>query len=91
MITEKDIEKIAILAKLEIATEDIPVYKEEMEKMLCFAENIECCEDIPEQNAQPADYNELRDDVTFASFDCDEIISNAADSLDGFIRLGKKA
>lgn len=91
MITEQEIEKIATLAKIEIDPGDMPMYMEEMEKMLCFAENMESDEDYMKQYTQTVEYSVLREDAIRPSFDHGEILSCADDSIDGFIRLRKKA
>ena len=58
---------------------------------VCIAENMESDEDYTKQYTQPMEYSVLREDTIRPSFDHGEILSCADDSIDGFIRLRKKA
>lgn len=92
MIQKKDIERMAILAKLEIKEDEIPFYINEIENMLGFAEKIvfEETEEEYEKN-EPLDFNDMREDVTSESFEVSEIISNTSEKESNFFKLRKRA
>ena len=92
VITDKDIMKIANLAKLEIKSSEMPFYITEMEKMLCFAETISVDEN--EENIsriEALDFNDMREDSATESFSNSEILSNASHREDSFFKLRKRA
>lgn len=92
VITENDILRMATLSKLEIKEEEMALYKKEMEAMLQFAEKIEA--DISGEEDYVSvyeDFKDLRADKVKPSFERDDIIRNAPEKCDGFIKLRKRA
>lgn len=92
VITENDILRMATLSKLEIKEEEMALYKKEMEAMLQFAEKIEA--DISGEEdyvSEYEDFKDLRADKVKPSFEREDIIRNAPENCDGFIKLRKRA
>lgn len=91
MITEKDILRMATLSKLEIAEKDVPFYIKEIEYILGFAEAVDGASgESGFSEPQPVDYNTLRADEVLPSTESREILLNAKDTEDGFIKLRKR-
>ena len=92
MITEKDIKRISTLAKLEIGDEEIPLYIKEMETVLSAVDSIESAlESEKGRENEPVDYNNLRNDEAKPSLKTEEIIANAKETEESFIKLRKRA
>lgn len=92
MITQNDIERMATLCKLEIKAEEMPLYINEMQELLAFAESINnTVGDTDSFNAKPLDFNLLREDRAQPSYSSDEILSNAKETKNGFFELRKRA
>lgn len=82
---------MATLCNLEIAEKDVPFYIKEIEYILGLAEEIDGASGESGLNeAQPVDYNMLRADEVLPSTDSSEILLNAKDTEDGFIKLRKR-
>lgn len=92
VITEKDIMRMATLAKLELKTQEVPFYISEVQRMLDYAEAVNI-EDSAEKvsEAEFLDFNSMREDVVSESFTVSEILSNAEKTEGGFIKLRKRA
>ncbi len=92
VITEKDIMRMATLAKLEVKSEEVPFYISEVQRLLDYAEAINTEEPSGEvSEAEPLDFNSMREDEALDSFTASEILSNAKESEEGFFKLRKRA
>lgn len=92
VILEKDIYKLANLAKLEVNESELPFYIKEMQAMIDFAQGVDAAlsEDIAE-NTKALDFNNMREDEVSDSLENAQILLNAKDSEDGFFKLRKRA
>ena len=92
MITEKDIMRIANLAKLQINEIEMPFYIKEMAKVLSFAESVDAAlENIEAEENLPVDFSMLRADEISSSFNSEEVLSNTADREENYFKLRKRA
>lgn len=93
MINENDIRRVADLAMLEIESEKMPEYISEMEKLLSFARKIDtvALDGDDESFFTVCGKTPLREDKCEKSAQRSDILSNAAETEDGFIKLRKKA
>lgn len=92
VITEKDIFKLASLAKLEVKESELPFYIEEMQAMIEFAQGVDAA--LPEniaENTKALDFNNMREDEVSDSLESAQILLNAKDTEDGFFKLRKRA
>lgn len=90
MITENEIKKLAILAKLEVKEDEIPDLLDKIELILKYAKSLEGVEAEEKNTENYRDFSQLRADEVTQSFDREEIISNAFEKEDGFFKLRKR-
>ena len=90
MITENEIKKLAILAKLEVKEDEIPDLLDKIELILKYAKSLEGIESEEKNTENYRDFSQLRADEVTQSFDREEIISNAFEKEDGFFKLRKR-
>lgn len=89
MITEKDIERMATLAKLEIPGDDVPFYINEIQALFSFARSLDDVPDTAEYTAASDAHKAMRDDMVTASVSQADALKNTAEYEDGFFRLRK--
>ncbi len=83
---------MATLSKLEIKEEEMPVYIKELESMLSLAEEIDADLEVKDENIpEYTDFRSLRKDKVKPSFEREDMLRNAPEECDGFIRLRKRA
>lgn len=91
MIKSEDLDRIAALAKLEIKDSEKAEYIEEIENLLGHIEKIMIAdEENNEVSYQFKDFSELREDEVKPSADRDQLLSNADDTQDGFVKLKRR-
>lgn len=91
MIKSEDLDRIATLAKLEIKDSEKTEYIEEIENLLGHIEKIMIAdEENNEVSYQFKDFSELREDEVKPSADRDQLLSNADDTQDGFVKLKRR-
>ncbi|WP_206812186.1 Asp-tRNA(Asn)/Glu-tRNA(Gln) amidotransferase subunit GatC [Paradesulfitobacterium ferrireducens] len=90
-ISRKDVEHVALLARLELTEEEIEAYTGQLDSILEYAamlnrldtDNVE-----PTAHAVPL-HNVLRTDEVRRSIEREKALQNAPDSEDGFFRVPK--
>ena len=84
-MTREELEKMADLAKLSLAGEDVDTLLRDMDNVIEFANTILAVEpvevDLPEENP---DAQSLREDVMEASSPIEQILQNASEQWDGY-------
>ena len=84
-MTREELEKMADLAKLSLAGEDVDTLLRDMDNVIEFANTILAVEpvevDLPEENP---DAQSLREDVMEASSPIEQILQNASEHWDGY-------
>ena len=87
-ISEKDLENIALLSKLEIKKDEMAKLLSDMDNIIEFANKINSIEleDLDFDNVNGLK-NQFRDDVVVESLDQEEILKNAKTKDDGFFVL----
>jgi aspartyl-tRNA(Asn)/glutamyl-tRNA(Gln) amidotransferase subunit C len=86
-MTPEDIKNIAHLARIEISDEEVTSFKNEMESVLGYVDQINQF-DAPEINVQFDQVNSVRPD-TVVNFDGTELLDQAPDKQDGFYKVPK--
>lgn len=91
MITREEIEKIARLAKLSVADEDLDALTAQMGDIIAFADTINAAGDVGGSfdNVNHLS-NAFREDVVVPSFDREDILSNVDGGEDGFFPIRKR-
>jgi len=90
-ITEKIIDNLSHLARLEFSEEQKPVVRENLERILVFCEKLN---EVNTDDVEPLIYmsnhkNQLRPDSVSASLDHDFAMKNAPNSDSDYIRVPK--
>ena len=80
MVTKEDIKKIAALSRLYVAEEDLDALAVSMSDILSFADQITAAEVEPAPQDDGYGLEVLRDDISTASPDRSETLSNAKTS-----------
>jgi aspartyl-tRNA(Asn)/glutamyl-tRNA(Gln) amidotransferase subunit C len=89
-ITIDDVKKLAELSKLELSEEELVSYKEEIEKILGFVEQLKTIDTkgVKETSQVSGLENTSRDDVIVDyGVSTDDLLANAPDSQDGYIKV----
>jgi len=86
MAIEIDIAHVAQLARLDLSTEELETYKEQLALILDHAARVQSLEGDPHVgSAHPLGIvNAFRDDETRPSLDRDEVLAQAPASEDGY-------
>ena len=91
MVTHEEILKIANLAKLSVAPEELDGLTKDMNEIIGFADTISAATD------EDADFdninglsNALREDVPVPSYDREEILKNAGNAEDGYFVVRRR-
>lgn len=90
-IGERDVEKIASLARLSITEEEKALFGGQLSNIL---EHVEALNAVDTSNVEPTShvldlYNVMREDSNRPSLDIDSALSNAPDRSNGFYRVPK--
>ena len=90
MINREKLEEIALLSKLYIAEDEVQSVMDEINKMVCFADEISKT-DIKADTEVPDNFGFLREDVVLPSLPAEEILRNGAECEDGYFLVRKQA
>ncbi len=90
-LSQKELEHIAGLARLELSEQDVATYTEQLKAIL---EYVEPLKNLDLSNVEPTIYgvsleNVLRDDEVKPSITQEKALANAPDGEDGFFRVPK--
>lgn len=92
MVTSQEIKKIAALAKLHVADEEIVSLTKEMSEIIKFADEVSLAAATADITELEADEGEaLREDITEPSMDSETILMNSSLSGNGFFVVKDKA
>jgi len=88
-ISEKEVEHIALLARLKLSEEEKGLYTEQLNSILEYADIIE---QIDTKNVSPTAhavelFNVLRDDEVRDSMPREKVLKNAPEAEEGFFRV----
>jgi aspartyl-tRNA(Asn)/glutamyl-tRNA(Gln) amidotransferase subunit C len=90
-LTEKDVEYVARLARLEISAEEKALYTQQLAKILGHAQDlnaVDTAQVAPTSHVLPLK-NVVREDLIRESMAREEILSNAPDKSKGCFRVPK--
>ncbi|NLI93462.1 MAG: Asp-tRNA(Asn)/Glu-tRNA(Gln) amidotransferase subunit GatC [Peptococcaceae bacterium] len=88
-ISRKEVEHVALLARLKLTEEEMNQYTEQLNSILEHAamlDQIDTAGVSPTAHAVQL-YNVLRDDEVKPSMDQEKVLKNAPDAEDGFFRV----
>lgn len=92
MVTHEDVMKIAALAKLSVAPEELDALTKDMNEIIGFADTVSTI------GVEASDFdninrlsNVFRDDTVRPSFDREEILKNAENREDGYFLVKRRA
>ena len=92
MITEKEINRMALLSKLEIKNEEMPEYISEMEDLIEHIKAVDALATDSDISLREIEFFEnFRADTVGESLDKEDVLLNSQDAQDGFVRLRKRA
>lgn len=91
MITIKDVEHVAKLARLELTDTEKEKYTNQLGAILDYVEQLN---EVDTSNVEPMEhaypiFNVMREDEPKADFTRDEMLANAPDEEDGFFKVPK--
>lgn len=89
-ITEKDIQYVADLARLNLSPDETDRLTRDMEEIIRYS--MEKLSELDTENVEPMEHvlpirNIFREDKSYESFDREEILRNAPDKADGCFRV----
>lgn len=89
IISEADVRKVAMLARLKMTDQEIPTMAEELNSILGYVKQLEeiDVEGVETMSHVHGSSNILRDDKTIPSLTNQEMLKNAPDSSGRFIRV----
>lgn len=91
MVTHEDILKIANLAKLSVAPEELDGLTKDMNEIIGFADTISAAaEDVSDFDNINGLSNVLREDTVVPSYDREEILKNAESREDGYFLVRRR-
>ena len=92
MVTHEEILKIANLAKLSVAPEELDSLTEDMNKIIGFADTINAASSDKSTDFDNINglSNVLREDSAELSYSRDDILKNAEDSEDGYFVVRRR-
>lgn len=90
-LTEDAIRKLALLSRLHIADEEIPVLKDKLEHILGHMDELSALDlsDVPPMMHPDSGERPLREDVPHKSLDRDVALANAPKTVEGFYAIPK--
>lgn len=91
MVTHEEVKKIAVLAKLYVAEDELDALTKDMAEIISFADTINNASDegVEFDNINGLS-NVFRDDTVKESFDREEILKNAPDNDEGCFLVRKR-
>jgi aspartyl-tRNA(Asn)/glutamyl-tRNA(Gln) amidotransferase subunit C len=91
MVTHEDILKIANLAKLFVAPEELDGLTKDMNEIIGFADTISAAtEDVSDFDNINGLSNVFREDTVVPSYDREEILKNAESREDGYFLVRRR-
>jgi aspartyl-tRNA(Asn)/glutamyl-tRNA(Gln) amidotransferase subunit C len=91
MVTHEDILKIANLAKLSVAPEELDGLTKDMNEIIGFADTISAAtEDVSDFDNINGLSNVFREDTVVPSYDREEILKNAPSREDGYFLVRRR-
>jgi aspartyl-tRNA(Asn)/glutamyl-tRNA(Gln) amidotransferase subunit C len=90
-ITREEVEKVAILARLELTEEEKDVFTGQMDAILAYVDKLNELDTsgvVPTAHAVPME-NAFRDDAVRPSIGVDSALANAPERAEGFYRVPK--
>ncbi|MED4454730.1 Asp-tRNA(Asn)/Glu-tRNA(Gln) amidotransferase subunit GatC [Metabacillus fastidiosus] len=88
-ISEEQVKHVANLARLAITDEETKKFTEQLDAIIAFAEELK---ELDTENVEPTSHvlnmkNVLREDVAKEGLPVEEVVKNAPDHEDGYIRV----
>lgn len=91
MVTHEEILKVANLAKLSVAPEELDGLTEDMNEIIRFADTVgEAAADVGEFDNINGLFNVFREDAVAPSYDREEILHNAPCAEDGYFLVRRR-
>ena len=90
-ITREEVEKVALLARLELTEEEKDIFTGQMDAILAYVDKLnelDTSDVIPTAHAVPME-NAFRDDEERPSIGVDNALANAPERAEGFYRVPK--
>ena len=90
-ITREEVEKVAILARLELSEEEKDIFTGQMDAILAYVDKLNELDTsgvVPTAHAVPME-NAFRDDAVRPSIGVDNALANAPERAEGFYRVPK--
>ncbi|MFS0880638.1 Asp-tRNA(Asn)/Glu-tRNA(Gln) amidotransferase subunit GatC [Metabacillus niabensis] len=88
-ITTDQVKHVANLARLAITEEEVEVFTNQLDAIITFAELLN---EVDTENVKPTSHvldmkNVMREDIPKKGLDNEEVVKNAPDHIDGYIRV----
>ncbi|MGN7941046.1 Asp-tRNA(Asn)/Glu-tRNA(Gln) amidotransferase subunit GatC [Virgibacillus sp. 6R] len=88
-ITTEQVKHVANLARLAITEEEAEVMTNQLDAIITFAELLN---EVDTENVKPTSHvldmkNVMREDIPKKGLDNEEVVKNAPDHIDGYIRV----
>jgi len=90
-ITREEVEKVAVLARLELTGEEKDIFTGQMDAILAYVDKLNELDTsgvVPTSHAVPME-NAFRDDEARPSIGVESALANAPERADGFFRVPK--
>ena len=88
MISKQEVEHIAKLARLELTEEEILKMQKDMSAILDYFDLLKKAPKLSKESTKNVEYKAEREDIAISSQDIiDELISQAPDEKDGYIKV----
>jgi aspartyl-tRNA(Asn)/glutamyl-tRNA(Gln) amidotransferase subunit C len=90
-ITRKEVEHVALLARLNLAEEELETFTGQMDAILAYVDKLNGLDTsgiVPTAHAVPME-NAFRADVVRPSIGTDNALANAPERVEGFFRVPK--
>ena len=90
-ITRDEVEKVALLARLELTEDEKDIFTGQMDAILAYVDKLnelDTSDVIPTSHAVPME-NAFRDDEARPSIGVDNALANAPERAEGFYRVPK--
>ncbi|MFC0273192.1 Asp-tRNA(Asn)/Glu-tRNA(Gln) amidotransferase subunit GatC [Metabacillus herbersteinensis] len=88
-ISEEEVKHVANLARLAITEEEAQMFTKQLDAIITFAEQLN---ELDTENVEPTSHvldikNVMREDVAKKGLNIEEVVKNAPDHKDGYIRV----
>lgn len=90
-ITRKEVEHVALLARLNLAEEELETFTGQMDAILAYVDKLNGLDTsgiVPTSHAVPME-NAFRADEVRSSIGTENALANSPDRIDGFFRVPK--